>query len=113
MKTSVVVITLVAIALLAVPAMGGDEAATRIVYEKAIDGAIAQSLQKTSLLASQSANLRMKGHREASKVKFLEAHRDRLVDDMVSLNIEPKDYKVKRFLNDRFSCTCYATWAAR
>jgi hypothetical protein len=114
MRALVAVTTLVVIALLVVPAMGGDEATTeRLVYENAIDEEIAQSRQMTSLLTSRSENLRMKGHREASKAMFLEAHRDRLVDDMVALNLEPKDYKVERFLNERFSCTCYAAWAAK
>ena len=114
MKTLVPMITLMVIAFLVVPAMGSDEAQTkRLVYEVAINDEIAQSRQMTSLLTSRSAKLRMKGHREASKAMFLEAHRDRLVDDMVKMNLEPKDYKVDRFLNDRFTCTCYATWAAK
>ena len=114
MKTLVPMIALMVIALLAVPAMGGDEAQTkRLVYEDALDDEIAQSRQMTFLLTSRSANLRMKGHREASKAMFLESHRDQLVDDMLKMNLEPKDYKVDRFLNDRFSCTCYATWAAK
>jgi hypothetical protein len=44
---------------------------------------------------------------------FLETHRERLVNDMMAVNLEPKGYKVERFLNDRFGCTCYATWAAK
>ena len=34
-----------------------------------------------------------------------------LVDGMMAAKLEPKDYKVERYLNDRFSCTCYAQWA--
>ena len=114
MKTLVPMIALMVIALLAGPATGSDEAQTkRLVYEDALNDEIAQSRQMTSLLTSRSANLRMKGHREASKAMFLESHRDQLVDDMLKMNLEPKDYKVDRFLNDRFSCTCYATWAAK
>ncbi|MGD9330807.1 MAG: hypothetical protein PVJ53_05820 [Desulfobacterales bacterium] len=114
MKTLISVIALMVIALLVAPAMGGDEAQTkRLVYEDAIDEEIAQSRQMSSLLNSRSSNLRKKGHREASMAMFLETNRDRLVDDMMKLNLAPKDYIVERFLNDRFSCTCYATWAAR
>ena len=114
MKTLVPFMVLLVIALLVAPVMGSDEAQTnRLVYEDAIDDQIAQSRQMSSLLTSRSPNLRIKGHREASMAMFLEAYRDRLVDEMVKLDLEPKDYKIERFLNDRFSCTCYATWAAR
>lgn len=114
MKTLVPMIALMVIALLVSPAMGSDEAQTkRILYENAIDDEIAHSRQLTSLLASRSANLRKKGHREASMAMFLETHRDKLVDDMMKQDLEPKDYKVARFLNERFNCTCYAAWAAK
>jgi hypothetical protein len=55
----------------------------------------------------------MKGHREASMAMYLETHRDELVTDMMRLNLEPKTYKVERYLNDRFSCSCYADWATK
>ena len=114
MKTFVPFMALMVIALLVAPVMGSDEAQTkRLVYEDAIDDQIAQSRQMSSLLTSRSSNLRKKGHREASMAMFLETHRDKLVDDMVKLDLEPKGYKIERFLNDRFSCTCYATWAVR
>jgi hypothetical protein len=114
MKALVAVTALMAVALLVAPATGSDEPPTkRLVYENAIDEEIAASRQMAGLQTSRSANLRMKGHREASKAMFLEAHRDRLVDDMLKRNLEPKNYKIERFLNERFSCTCYATWAAK
>lgn len=114
MKALVPMIVLMVIAFWVLPAMGGSEASTkRLFYEDAIDGEIAQSRQMASLLTSRSANLRKKGHREASMAMFLETHRNQLVDDMIKLDLEPKGYKVERFLNDRFSCTCYATWAAK
>lgn len=115
MKTLVPVIALMVVVLLVAPAMGGGGEAQieRLVYENAIDDEIAQSRQMASLLTSRSANLRKKGHREASKAIFLEMHRNELVDDMMAKKLEPKTYKVERFLNDRFSCNCYATWAAK
>jgi hypothetical protein len=114
MKTFIPMITLMVIALMVAPAMGADNAQTkRLAYEDAIDDEIAQSRKMSSLLTSRSANLRKKGHREASMAMFLETHRDKLVDDMMKMDLEPKAYKVERFLNDRFSCTCYATWAAK
>ena len=115
MKTWVPVIALMVVVLLVTPAMGeeGQDQIKRQVYEDAIDDEIAQSRQMASLLSSRSANLRKKGHREASKAIFMEMHRNELVDDMMAEKLAPKTYKVERFLNDRFSCNCYATWAAK
>ncbi len=104
-------ITLMIIALLFSPAMGGDETMRqRALYESAIDEEIAQCRQLASLLTSRSENLRVKGHREASMAMFLETHRDQLVDGMMAQDVELKAYKVERYLNDRFRCTCYAVW---
>ena len=106
-----IAIALIVVALIAAPALGGDQARIkRVVYEDAIDDEIAQSRQMASLMTSRSAKLRMKGHREASMAMYLETHRDELVIDMMKMNLEPKDYKVELFLNDRFGCTCYSTW---
>ena len=115
MKTLVSITALMVVVLWVVPVMadGGDAQNKRQAYENAIDTEIAQSRQMASLLTSRSANLRQKGHREASKAIFLEMHRNELVDDMLAKKLEPKTYKVERFLNDRFRCNCYATWAAK
>ena len=114
MKTLVPVLTLMVIALLVAPAMGGEEAHLfKAYYEAAIDKEMTQCRQMASLLTSRSPNLRMKGHREASMAMYLETHRDELVTDMMRLNLEPKTYKVERYLNDRFSCSCYADWATK
>ncbi len=114
MKTLLPMIVLMVTVFAVAPAMGSDAVPVdRMVYEDAVDDEIARSHQMASLMASRSAKLRMKGHREASKAMFLESHRERLVNDMLGVNLEPKDYKVERFLNERFGCTCYATWAAR
>ena len=113
MKTFTSIVTLIVIVLLCAPAFGDDERMSqRMLYEAAIDTEIAQSRQMASLMTSRSENLRKKGHREASKAMFLETHRDTLVEDMMAKNLEPKTYKVERYLNDRFSSTGYNTWAA-
>jgi hypothetical protein len=114
MKTFTPLIALVVMVFLAVPALGGDEAySLKAYYEAAIDKEMTQCRQMASLLTSRSPNLRMKGHREASMAMYLETHRDELVTDMMRLNLEPKTYKVERYLNDRFSCSCYADWATK
>ena len=77
-----IAIALIVVALIAAPALGGDQVQIkRVVYEDAIDDEIAQSRQMASLLTSRSANLRRKGHREASMAMYLETHRDGLVVD--------------------------------
>jgi hypothetical protein len=106
-------IALMVVALLVVPTFGDDDAMShRSFYEDAIDTEIAQSRQMASLMTSRSANLRQKGHREANKAMYLETHREKLVDEMVAKGIEPKTYKVERFVNDRFDHTSYSTWAS-
>ena len=115
MKTLVSMTALMVVVFGVAPNMaGGDDGQIkRQVYEDAIDDEIAQSRQMASLLTSRSAKLRKKGHREASKAIFLEMHRNDLVDDMMARKLEPNTYEVERFLNDRFGCNCYATWAAK
>jgi hypothetical protein len=113
MKTFTPVVALMVVVLLVAPAFGDDESRSlRTLLEDAIDTEIAQSRQMASLMKSRSANLRVKGHREASMAMYLETHRDELVVDMMKVNLEPKTYKVERYLNERFSCDCYSTWAA-
>ena len=90
---------------------GEDLQALKTYYEKAIDQEIANCLQKSDLRDSRSVNLRLKGHREASKALFLQTHREALVDSMLATHLKPVDYKVQRFLNERFCRTCYAQWA--
>ncbi len=114
MKTLVPIITLMVIALLFAPAIGDDEVPIKkSAYEDAIDEEIAQCRQMASLMTSRSSNLRKKGYREASMAMYLETNRDELVVDMMKLNLEPKEYKVERYLNDRFSNTSYTDWEAK
>ena len=111
MKTMVSVVFVVLMVCMVAPAQGGDDAqARKAYYESAITQEIAACRAKSELRASRSPNLRMKGHREASKALFLETHKTQLVTSMVALDVETKPYKVERFLNDRFNCTCYAQW---
>jgi hypothetical protein len=111
MKTMILAVFVVLLLVPVVPVRGGDDVqARKVYYEAAITQAIADCHQKSKLRSSRSPNLRLKAHREASKALFLETHKTQLVDSMLVMNVEPKPYKVERFLNDRFSCTCYAQW---
>ena len=114
MKTMVCATMIVMMLLAPLAVQGDDEVqALRAYYEKAITQEISACLKKSALRSSRSLNLRMKGHREASKALFLQTNREALVDSMLALQLAPADYKVERFLNDRFRCTCYAQWAGQ
>jgi hypothetical protein len=41
------------------------------------------------------------------------ANRDHLVDAMMRSDIGRKSYKIQRFLNEEFHCTCYVQWQAK
>ncbi|MDJ0876871.1 MAG: hypothetical protein QNJ02_16490 [Desulfobacterales bacterium] len=113
MKAMVSVMCVVLLVCMLAPTQaGGEVQARRAYYESAIAQEIAACRAKRELRSSRSPNLRMKGHREASKALFLETHKAQLVESMVALNIEAKNYKVARFLNDRFNNTCYAQWTS-
>ena len=111
MKTMMTAVLVVLMAGMVAQVQGDEDAQARKVYfEAAIDQEIADCRAMSTLRSSRSAHLRLKGHREASKALFLETHKTQLVESLLVLEIEPKAYKVDRFLNDRFSCTCYAQW---
>ena len=114
MKILIPMITLLALSLVVVSAVGdGEDAQSRkAYYAAAIDVEIAKCRKGASLRASHSAHLRLKGHREARMVLFLEAHRDQLVEEMLAVNLKPNSYKVQMFLNDRYGRASYAIWIA-
>ncbi len=114
MKSLALIVALLVMVLWVVPAVGGEEVHSfKAYYEAAIDEEITQCRHLSSLTSSRSPNLRRKGHQEASMAKYLETNRDELVVDMMKLNLEPKEYKVERYLNDRFSHTSYTDWEAK
>lgn len=110
MKTLACIIVVVVMMVMASSVQGGDSQELAAYYERIIAEEIQDCRRQSELRSSRSPNLRMKGHREASKALFLETHREQLVDSMLALGLNPKTYKVHRYLNDRFSCTCYAGW---
>ena len=107
--TLAVLVTVVMVVMV-VPVQGNDDVqALKAYYEKAITKEIGCCQKMSSTLqSSNSPNLRLKGHREASKALFLQAHREELIEKMVTEGISPMDHRVDRFLNAQFSCNCYA-----
>lgn len=95
--------------------LGGDDDSLSLTayYQTMIDNEINSCLEKQSLQDSRSVHLQRKGHLEASKAQFLMANREHLVEAMMKDAIGRKPYKVQRFLNDKFHCTCYAQWQSK
>lgn len=111
MKTLISAVVVLVMVGMVAPVQGDDNLqAHKVYFDAAITQEIAVCQAKSELRTSRSPKLRMKGHREASKALFLETHKAELVESLVALKVEAKSYKVQRFLNDRFSCTCYAQW---
>lgn len=107
MRAKAFVILLV-IALFAViftmPALGDDTKAleTRAQLENIIDKYIACCGAKSELLNSRSDNIRKSAIRSCRIARFCVASREALVKEMLENNIEPKPYKVSRFLNEKY-----------
>ena len=107
MRAKAFVILLV-IALFAViftmPALGDDTKAleTRAQLENIIDKYIACCGAKSELLNSRSDNIRKSAIRSCRIASFCVASREALVKEMLENNIEPKPYKVSRFLNEKY-----------
>ena len=67
MKTLIPVVVVVLLAFVVAPVQGGDDAkALKVYYEKAIDQEIVNCQKMSTLRASRSHHLRMKGHRPFS-----------------------------------------------
>lgn len=114
MKTTICLLTVAAVFFFSGNVLGGDDIGLSLpaYYQTAIDNEIHSCIAKQSLQNSRSGQLRRKGHREASKAQFLMANREHLIAAMMRDDIEPKSYKVQRYINDKFHCTCYAPWQA-
>jgi len=115
MKTFTCLLVFVAVFVFSGHVLGGEDGSLSLTayYQSAIDDEITSCQEKQSLQNSRSVHLQRKGHLEASKAQFLIANREHLVAAMMKDGIGRKPYKVQRFLNDKFHCTCYAQWQAK
>ena len=98
---SIIVLTSV---LCAVPVLGQDtmNAEMKTELEDLVDQYIAICEAKSTLLNSNSENIRRSATLACVKATYCRHHRKELVDEMVKQNIEPKSYKVRRFLSEKF-----------
>ena len=102
-------IVMFAIALTAVfcpiPALGNNTEAveTKAKLEALVDEYIACCEAKSALRNSRSAKIRRSAMRSCMKADYCRHSKEELVEAMLENNIEPKAYKVRHFLNDRFN----------
>ena len=58
--------------------------------------------QAALLHTSRSANLREYARVQAQMAEFYNAEKKMLVNTKIQMNLEPKDYKIERFLDDQY-----------
>ena len=110
-KTSVLILVIaLATLIFAMPAIADDTKAleTRAQLEALIDRYIASNGAKSELLNSRSDNIRKSAIRSCRIASFCVTSREALVKEMLENNIEPKPYKVSRFLNEKYRVVAMA-----
>jgi len=110
-KTSALILVIaLATLIFAMPAIADDTKAleTRAQLEALIDKYIACCGAKSELLNSRSDNIRKSAIRSCRIASFCVTSREALVKEMLENNIEPKPYKVSRFLNEKYRVVAMA-----
>ena len=110
-RTAIVLLVIVlAAALGTLPAHGKNTKAAETKAKLAIlvDEYIASCDAKSEMRNSRSENLRRSAMRSRMKAAYYTHAREELVAEMLESNVEPKAYKVRRFLNDKFHSTLHA-----
>jgi hypothetical protein len=90
--------------VMAMPALGEDTKTleTRAKLEALIDRYIASCGAKSEMLNSRSEAIRTSAVRSCRVANFCVTSRESLVKEMLKVNVEPKSYKVSKYLNDKF-----------
>ena len=104
-KTAMAMCVLFLIAtLLPIKALGNNTSteARKAKLEALVEEYIACCDAKSTLRGSKSAKIRHSAMRSRMKAAYYRKSKDELVEVMLENNIEPKVYKVRYFLNDRF-----------
>ena len=105
-KTTIVMFVVVLTAILCqVPALGNNTEAveTKARLEALVEEYIACCEAKSTLRNSRSEEIRRSATRSCRKAAYCRHSKEELVEVMLENNIEPKAYKVRYFLNDRFN----------
>jgi len=85
------------------PGISSETAVPTQFYESCIVKMIENCESQVALLhTSRSANLRDYARVQAQMARFLQAEKEMLLNTMIQMQLEPKEYKIEHFLNDRF-----------
>ena len=109
--TSVIILAIIlATMVFTMPAIGDDIKAieTRAKLETLIDRYIVSCGAKSELLNSRSETIRKSAIRSCRIANFCLTSKEVLIKEMLEKNIEPKHYKICRFLNEKFRVTVLA-----
>lgn len=83
--------------------LAGDKGDLVKIYESCI----VKKIEKCELLAeilytSRSITLRNYATVQDQKAQFLDVERERLIDAMLQMQLDPKKYKIEHFLDEQF-----------
>jgi hypothetical protein len=108
--TALILVIALTSMIMAMPALGDDTKAleTRAKLEALIDRHIASCGAKIEMLDSRSDAIRTSTIRICRISTFCLTSRDALVEEMMENNVEPKSYKVSKFLNEKFKVVVLA-----
>jgi len=97
--------------IFAMPAIGDDTKtiATQAKLEAIIDDYIVSCAAKSEMLNSRSDAIRKSSISSCRIAHFCLTSKEELITEMLENNIEPKHYKVSRFLKDKFRSTVLAS----
>lgn len=107
MKTTAILITILAIAasICTLPALAEttNQTEVRAKLEALVDEYINSCDAKSELLSSRSENIRNSARRSCMKASYCRNNREELIQEMLDRKIDPKSYKVRLFLSERFT----------
>jgi hypothetical protein len=84
-------------------AFSANQEETAKYYKTCIVNEIAKCDSKLVMLStSKSKNLQDYAKMEAYKAEFFKAEKERLIREMVEIQLDPKHYKVELYINSRF-----------
>ena len=74
----------------------------RQAYEQYLDQIISSCFAKTRMADTRSEYLRDYCERAEMKANFIIRNKERLIEEMRQINLEPKRYKIRLYVNSRF-----------
>ena len=110
-KTTIIMFAVVLTAVFStISALGKNTEAveTQVRLEALVEEYIACCEAKSALRSSRSEKIRHSAVRACMKAAYCRHSKEELVELMLEKNVEPKAYKVRHFLNDRFNVTLQA-----